>query len=67
MRRLKAAGEGTSVVEFDFTHVAVVFNINGGIDLSEELAVYGQQHNQSADSTVLADGDAYELSFTEGW
>ena len=27
----------------------------------------GQQHNNSADSTVLADGDAYELSFTEGW
>jgi len=27
----------------------------------------GQQHNQSADSTVLADGDAYELTFTEGW
>lgn len=27
----------------------------------------GQQHNQGADSTVLSDGDAYELSFTEGW
>lgn len=27
----------------------------------------GQQHNQSADSTVLADGDSYELTFTEGW
>jgi len=27
----------------------------------------GQQHNHSADSTVLTDGDAYELTFTEGW
>ena len=27
----------------------------------------GQQHNQGVDSTVLTDGDAYELSFTEGW
>lgn len=27
----------------------------------------GQQHNQGADSTVLTDGDAYELTFTEGW
>lgn len=27
----------------------------------------GQQHNQGIDSTVLSDGDAYELTFTEGW
>ena len=27
----------------------------------------GQQHNQGVDDTVIADGDRYEISFTEGW
>ena len=27
----------------------------------------GQQHNQGADETVIADGESYELSFKEGW
>ena len=27
----------------------------------------GQQHNQGADETVIADGERYELTFKEGW
>lgn len=27
----------------------------------------GQQHNQGADSTLIYDGDCYELTFNEGW
>lgn len=27
----------------------------------------GEQHNQGADETVIADGESYELSFKEGW
>ena len=27
----------------------------------------GEQHNQGADDTVIADGESYELSFKEGW
>ena len=27
----------------------------------------GEQHNQGADETVIADGESYEISFKEGW
>lgn len=27
----------------------------------------GEQHNQGADDTIIADGESYELSFKEGW
>ena len=27
----------------------------------------GEQHNQGADETILADGESYEISFKEGW
>lgn len=27
----------------------------------------GEQHNQGADDTLIADGESYELSFKEGW
>lgn len=27
----------------------------------------GEQHNQGADETIIADGESYELTFKEGW